>query len=76
MAPDDDQVRMANVVDPIEQKFPQVLNPLIDLAFPFQSDLLDFVVLAPMCIRPTPDGFDAVVRELNRRTRGLADNRP
>lgn len=59
MAGDENEVRLADVVDPVEHERPQVLNPFINLALTLQCYLFDFALGRSMAICPSPDGFGA-----------------
>jgi hypothetical protein len=65
MASHNDQICAANVVHPVEEQFPQILDPLADLALSFQSHLLDLAVLAAVAVCPPSDPFCAVISELD-----------
>lgn len=74
MTSNQNQVSLANEVDPVQQQLPQILHPLANLAFSFKGDLFYLAILAAMGICPSPDGLSAVIRELDGCSRWLADH--
>ena len=73
MTSNQDEVGFFDVVDPVEQQFPQCIHPLSDKALALQCNLLDLWAV-PAGLRPLFDGGSCSVSESYRCTCGLAHN--
>jgi hypothetical protein len=59
MARNDNQIRVANMVYPVQHQLPEVVYSVANLPFTFQSDFLDLAVRTIMLVDPFPNGFSS-----------------
>lgn len=73
MACDHDEVRLADLVNPIKDELPKQVDAFCDFAFSLQRYLFNFTRIA-LILRPLLDGMSSAIRKPNRRSCWLAQN--